>query len=1130
MTHLLSDMCVNMTSAIKFVLGYDRFKHIDHQWSVSDKYVMRLLLPDRTYRQPILTYPSLPLPRDCRHPDTPAPGIPRCISQIFIEVEVLNQPHRISFHPIRFVRATRHIGQTKPSPAMSAAAPGADLTAAVVATLSPDAATRTAAEDALAARRDAVGFAPALLALAACSDSAPHARQAAAVYLKNATIRFYAKADWAGASFEADRASVKAGLTAAMLSVPVLVRRQLSEVLAIIAEHEYPEKWPELVPALGGRLQELVESGGGVGGGSVDWLAVQGVLETLHAVFERYPWRERSNPLYTEINYSLQHTQVPVLSALRVVTKTLHDQAALAAMDAAAVGLVVGNAELVCKVFYCLSWQELPPYFEENMDKFFGELRQLLVYQNAIVGGSNDDDEPAPVDKLVVSVLDTIDLYESKHDEDFRPFLQQFVSDTWQLLMRRANVAKNDGVVTTGIKFLTTVARSPDYHLFADPATLAQVCQQIIIPNIDLREDDEELFEDNPVEYIRRDMEGSDADTRRRGAVELVKGLCVHYERPVTETFSAYVADMLGAQTTWKRKDTALFIVTALGWKSGTQAGGVTETSSLIDVLDFFRKNVLPDLTAFAAAPTALATPVYTADVIKYVISFRNQIPKESYGEIMMHCVKLLSAREPVVQTYAAACIERLLSVKDKVAAQPPPAANGNGVHANGNGAPVAAHVRVSRISKQDMEPLLPTLLPAIVSALQASTRADEYLMRLLLRIVTVSKDVIIPHVEQTLGVALSVLNIVIENPANPLFNHYLFEVISALVRFAGNQTTVATFEAALMPPMHAILQRDVTEFGPYVFQVLSQLMSLHPGELPKSYEEIIPPLLSPAMWERRGYIRGMVQYLETFVLKNSASVANNDQLRPILGIFNKLVASKATDHLGIQLVCTVVETYSLATLDGELMNNIIRVLLTRLQVAKTPKYVQNLLYCLSLIVLRFGVDAIARAMNALQEGLMGNFLSQVWINELPSIIRLNDRRICALAMADIACATDLCRNEPYLSLWPKMLTATVALTEGVQTKTADDLSDDEDDAPIESGEAYSGHSQLRWAGDGRNGTVSGRPVVAAGVDPISHLSERVATFTARHPGMFGPVVEQMEPGAKQALQKYLTASRTSLS
>ena len=46
-----------------------------------------------------------------------------------------------------------------------------------------------------------------------------------------------------------------------------------------------------------------------------------------------------------------------------------------------------------------------------------------------------------------------------------------------------------------------------------------------MLPNIRLRDTDEETFEMDWVEYVRRDTEGGDADTRRRAASELVKTL-----------------------------------------------------------------------------------------------------------------------------------------------------------------------------------------------------------------------------------------------------------------------------------------------------------------------------------------------------------------------------------------------------------------------------------------------------------------------------------------------------------------------------------------------------------------------------------------------------------------------------
>jgi exportin-2 (importin alpha re-exporter) len=59
---------------------------------------------------------------------------------------------------------------------------------------------------------------------------------------------------------------------------------------------------------------------------------------------------------------------------------------------------------------------------------------------------------------------------------------------------------------------------SPSHTLLKDPSILSQICENIVIPNIKLRESDEELFENDPEEFIRKDIEGSDLETRRRAA------------------------------------------------------------------------------------------------------------------------------------------------------------------------------------------------------------------------------------------------------------------------------------------------------------------------------------------------------------------------------------------------------------------------------------------------------------------------------------------------------------------------------------------------------------------------------------------------------------------------------------
>ena len=71
------------------------------------------------------------------------------------------------------------------------------------------------------------------------------------------------------------------------------------------------------------------------------------------------------------------------------------------------------------------------------------------------------------------------------------------------------------------------MAEQPRYEdLFAEEGTLRSICEKVIVPNMHFRDSDEELFEDNPEEYVRQDLEGSDVDTRCFAACNLVRALC----------------------------------------------------------------------------------------------------------------------------------------------------------------------------------------------------------------------------------------------------------------------------------------------------------------------------------------------------------------------------------------------------------------------------------------------------------------------------------------------------------------------------------------------------------------------------------------------------------------------------
>lgn len=147
-------------------------------------------------------------------------------------------------------------------------------------------------------------------------------------------------------------------------------------------------------------------------------------------------------------------------------------------------------------------------------------------------------------------------------------------------IISTSDVISNDFVqlVSTALNFLSAVAeREHNKDIFAAAGTLETICKQVVLPNVFFRESDQELFEDNPEEYIRRDMEGSglyfpvpfaytdlqiyihiafvyqcscdvmtvDIDTRRRGASDLIRALSKFFEQQVTTLFGGYITGLL---------------------------------------------------------------------------------------------------------------------------------------------------------------------------------------------------------------------------------------------------------------------------------------------------------------------------------------------------------------------------------------------------------------------------------------------------------------------------------------------------------------------------------------------------------------------------------------------------------
>ena len=344
-----------------------------------------------------------------------------------------------------------------------------------------------------------------------------------------------------------DRTTIKTNLVELMCTVPPQIQAQISEAISIIAEVDYPEKWDGLLPNLIGKFS------------SNDPNVVNGVLMTADSIFRRFRHVQRSDDLYRVIIYTLKHIEDPLMKLFEntgiLVDSLANDQAQLQPK--------MESLRLIASILYSLVYQDLPEYYEDRMPLLMGILAKYLKYNNPLLVDDSEDDEPGPIDKLQAVIIDILRLFVERDEEPFQQFLQEFTTLVWNLLISKTTLPKHDQIVVASMKFLSImVGRQMYCDLFKDPATLQQIVANIVIPNMTIRDSDEEDFEDNPQEYIMTELEGSDNESRRRGSRELLSAMCRQFEAETTAICSEHITKMLGGfagdNNKWIAKDTAV--------------------------------------------------------------------------------------------------------------------------------------------------------------------------------------------------------------------------------------------------------------------------------------------------------------------------------------------------------------------------------------------------------------------------------------------------------------------------------------------------------------------------------------------------------------------------------------------
>ncbi|KAL6925754.1 hypothetical protein ACO0SA_000355 [Hanseniaspora valbyensis] len=671
---------------------------------------------------------------------------------------------------------------------------------------------------------------------------------------------------------------IRSNIIECMIELPQILKSQVGEAISIIAESDFPEFWPNLIPELVSKLS-LVDFGKNLG-----------VLTVAHEVFKRWRDLARSDELFLEILKVLNEFQDVFMKLFIAVD----EQIELNSNNAEALRILFENLYLLIEIYYDLNCQDIPEFFEEHMEQGFGIILKYLNYNNKLLEPVDDLDEDEDDSEITIlikckcSIQELLYLYSSKYCDVFGPLIGKFVETTWELLSSMKPLSKNDLLVCNSMEFLSSVARINEFSPIFNNENghLNLLLEKIILPNLMLHQSDIELFEDDPIEFVRRDLEGSDIDTRRRACTDFLKVLKRKNLVELTQISVSLITNFLNLYKqdpvhNWKYKDLAIYFYLAIAVEGQVISFGCVETNAYVDVLEFFKENIAIDLSEFDSK----INPIILVDAIKYIYVFRNQVGKENIKTILPFLATFLTNDNYVVYTYSAVTLERILSMRES---------------------------RTSNkfiFEKQDLagaaEPLITNLFKLILkdSSKPEKLAENEFLMKSIYKICSIAQDSLNEFSNIVLKQLIEILTLIKSNPSNPRFTHYTFEAIGINIKNQlADKSNINKIIETIMPSILNFLADDVTEFIPYSFQLLSFIVENTPDNVPLSVQiaQLSQPLLTPSVWELRGNIPATTRFLVSLLKKDPTIYSD---IQPILGLFQKLINSKKLFYHGFEIL-----------------------------------------------------------------------------------------------------------------------------------------------------------------------------------------------------------------------------------
>jgi len=662
-----------------------------------------------------------------------------------------------------------------------------------------------------------------------------------------------------------------------------------------------------------------------------------------------------------------------------------------------------------------------------------------------------------------------------------------------------------DTLVIEALAFLAFSISGSHHKMFSDPAMLSQICTSVVLPNIRFMPNSMEAFQFEAQEYIRGDLEGSDAHTRRRSAIDLVKNMRRYYEQDVSRIFFEIITQLLtdyaaDPENQWHLKDQAIYLVIALATTSQTRAKGVVAVNELVPLAEFFQDSILPELEDISNLD---ARPVVKADCLRFAISFRRQLSAEHVGRLLPLLSTYITAPSTVVSSYSAIALDQLLAMRDGNVPRIP-----------------------SSMIETHMQPLFETMFGRILNPPGGSKFESEnpYIGAAIARLISSVGDAIVPLAKTCLSSLTGKLSMIYKNPSIASFVHCIFEgiagIIGALVK-AGRGDLCEEAETELLPAFNVIFEEEILDLTPYVYQLMAQLLEARQNDadaLWARYGEQFLGLTTANHWERFANIPALTRLMCSYI--RFAPTYVGESLTAILGVFKRVNELKTYERQSFTLMLDL-----MLSLDRNLWQphvfGIFDLMFGRLKTSPTAGYQnQFIIFCSNICFApQLGPAFLIESVNTVNPNLF-----PIVCNDI--IVRHMGRSPAwKTVVIGLMC---LITSEPFIqtysTLFVTMLGATINLAVG--NKNADDADNNglHDVITLEEKQGAAGFAKLNFSGQADN------IIIPTDIVPQQFLANKLGELSTNIRDTIPGLCAQLESSAGTALNDILETYQVTLS